>query len=145
MFPTLPTAVDNLAANGIIDFDADAFIKGTAPRYVGAPKTYLPFEEPLPAHHQPAHGEGAPQIHHQPKHDEFVHGEKDSGWKKALVAGSLLALVAAVGYRFKSNPRVAKVVDSIKPATEKTTGFFKGLKDKFVNIFSSKQAPAPKP
>ena len=32
-------ALDNLARSGIIDFDANAYIKGTKPRYAGSPNT----------------------------------------------------------------------------------------------------------
>lgn len=63
-------ALDNLAMNGIIDFDADAYIKGTTPRYVGNPGSYnqIPFEAPIPA------------MHSQPPADMYLqHPEQNEG------------------------------------------------------------------
>ena len=44
--PGLVNNLDNLAREGIIDFDASAFILGTTPRYVGNPPyTQLPLPD----------------------------------------------------------------------------------------------------
>lgn len=91
MIPQLPpSSLDNLAANGVIDFDADAFIRGTTPRYVGGDKTYLPFETPLP---QSIKGLNTSNLKGQPDSDVFNDGKKKLPlWKKitAGVAGTLL-------------------------------------------------------
>lgn len=92
--------LDALAANNIIDFDAESYIKGRPPRYVGNPDGYvgLPFERPLPACNEYGVMPG-PHIHGEPKHDSFVHSEHEGGtpdWK-GFMFGALLTTLAAVG------------------------------------------------
>lgn len=43
------TSLDSLAANGIIDFDANSYITGAPPRYAGRlnNNNYLPYQQPL--------------------------------------------------------------------------------------------------
>lgn len=94
------SSLDNLAANNIIDFDADSYIKGRPPRYVGNPEGYvgLPFERPLPACNEFGVMPG-PHIHGEPKHDSFVHSGNEGGtpdWK-GFMFGALLTTLAAVG------------------------------------------------
>lgn len=115
----LPIAADALAVNGILDFDADAYIKGTRPRYVGRPRPmqYPPFEQPLMAYPAPY---VAPAIHSQPHKDELVKHTSLHSWKKALL-GALVAGVAIFGalkYKGKiSSLFNGKVVPLFKKAT----------------------------
>ena len=54
--------LDMLAQNGVLDFDAPAYVTGQKPRYVGAPAMPpSPFAGPVPQ---------APNLN-QPKTDEF--------------------------------------------------------------------------
>src|SRR5574344_2695920 len=44
----IQNSLDALASNNILNFDADAYVGNTAPRYVGTlPQNYLPFDRPL--------------------------------------------------------------------------------------------------
>jgi len=91
----IPIGLDNLATSGIIDFDANAYIKGTKPRYVGRPQStnYPPFERPSQAY--PVHQEPPLVAHSQPIKDELVKHDKQS-WKKVLL-GALAAGVTLLG------------------------------------------------
>lgn len=97
-------SLDNLAANGIIEFDADSYVKGKPPRYVGDPNGYvgLPFERPLPACNEYGIMPG-PKLHGEPSADAFIsreHGEKPSNWKGFLF-GAFIATLGALGlYKF---------------------------------------------
>lgn len=111
MVSNLPSALDNLAANGVINFDADAYIQGKPPRYVGEPKLYLPFEQPLCGCPCQCQGARLPQ---QPSHDAFInnHQEKSEGpadWKKAATAVLIAGLVVLLGVKYKD-----KIVSLVK-------------------------------
>ena len=91
--PGLVNNLDNLAREGIIDYDAASFILGTKPRYIGNP-TY----QQLPL---PDMSDVDTSNLKQPEKDEmhYTHNEaqdlksKNPLWKKALfavVAGGLL-------------------------------------------------------
>ena len=98
MVSNLPSALDNLAANGVINFDADAYIQGKPARYVGEPKAYLPFDQPLNVY------QGGP-LSGQPAHDTFVNQlDKPAGpadWKQAATAVLLAGLAVFVGVKYK--------------------------------------------
>lgn len=73
------SSLDVLASNGIINFDADAYVKGTTPRFAGSPgsENYLPGEAPLTA---PISSSGfnpymqgsVPKLNSEPPVDAFV-------------------------------------------------------------------------
>ena len=125
-------AYDRLAANGIIDFDADAYIRGTTPRYVGDPDGYvgLPFDKPLPAMNQPRAPyqatDSSIKMHSQPNKDAFInHSEKEPthlSWKEALF-GTILAAVGIFGgvklARAIKNRRIAKAAKAAAATTTK--------------------------
>ena len=96
--------LDALAANGIIEFDADSYVRGKPPRYVGDPDGYvgLPFERPLPATNEYGIMPG-PKLHGEPSVDAFIsreHTEKPSNWKGFLF-GAFVATLGALGlYKF---------------------------------------------
>ena len=138
----LPSALDNLAANKIIDFDADAYVKGETPRYVGNPPIEgLPFETPLPAFRE---GE-APKFHEQPKHDKFINKErkevggknekkstKVAAWKKVLAGILLVGGLIFVGGKYKSAIKPF-FKSKIKPALQNGWTAVKGFFTKFRN------------
>ena len=120
-------SLDSLATNGIIDFDADAYIKGTAPKFVGTPN-YLPGEQPLPAFNPP--GQNA-KLAGQPAKDAFISNEKkaNSDWKKYTFFGLIAGLAALCTAKLiKTKPTVSSIgnffkkqVDWLKSKFKKTT------------------------
>jgi len=137
MVSNLPTALDNLASSGIIDFDADAYVKGTPARYVGNPDPaagYLPFDQPLPAF--PAQYGPAPQLPAQPRQDAFVTHNKEEGlpsWKKALAVVVLGGFAVLAGVKHKD-----KITKFLKSTWTK-------LKTVGKNLTAPTPPPAPKP
>lgn len=102
MFPYLPSSLDRLASEGIVDFDSESYIKGTPARYVGGPSHYLPFEQPLNTYENcvPV-GPSGPQIKQQPANDQFVNNNSNNkNWKKILLAGIGATLLAVVGIKY---------------------------------------------
>lgn len=100
------TSFDSLAANGIINFDADAYIRGTTPRYVGNPNmgNGLPFEQPLNA--MPSFPPLGSQLPHQPIKDEFSHEKhekKEKDWKELLTLGVIGGTAVYAGIKYKNS------------------------------------------
>lgn len=95
-YPILPSPMDLAASEGIWDFDAEAYIKGKPARYVGAPKIYIPFEQPLMTY-QPSYAQINPYMQPQPHRDVFV--KKPTDWRKLLVGGTIVAAIAALATR----------------------------------------------
>lgn len=135
-------ALDNLAANGIIGFDADAYVKGTTPRYVGNPyKEYrgLPFEEPLPI--MPAqHGiSGGPKLGGEPEKDAFISHEEPKSNHTSLK--SMIAGITVAGLGIYLLTKTNKIKEFLKfGKTAKSTSnksFFERCKDKVNSWFSS--------
>lgn len=86
---------DILASNGVINFDADAFVNGTPARYVGNPSypVYLPGEAPLMPIERYNLIPG-PELAGQPVHDAFKSHEKkedNNGFLNGLLVGGILA------------------------------------------------------
>lgn len=111
MFPQLPSSLDVLAANGVLMGDSEAYIKGTEPRYMMAPQTYLPFDNPLPGVFPQRLGyeitTGYPNLA-QPQADSFAASnatkksaasdkkaktDKGKTWKKVLLSAVGLSLL----------------------------------------------------
>ena len=140
--------LDMLAQNGVLVFDAPAYITGQKPRYVGGLSSQpSPFVGPMPNN----------QNLQQPKVDEFSYENKDKkdivsnpAWKKwgfGLVAAGALIFG---GYKFKSKliPWVKNaykkisfksVKDFVVDKSKKVGKFFKDGWDKFVGLFKSKK------
>lgn len=148
-------SLDNLATNGIIDFDAEAYVKGLPPRFIGRPERYvgLPGEMPLMAE-PPAYGvyPGAHLSGH-PGRDGFEHHEIEEGsnpsWKQALMTVLLsgLAVVGAIKYRSKivelfNKKKAAVTSPSFK---QKVSDFFSNAKTKIVEFFKGPSKPANAP
>lgn len=109
--------LDMLAQNGVLDYDAPAFVMGQKPRYVGAPAMPpSPFAGPVPK---------APNLN-QPQSDEFNPEKTDDNfvknpaWKKCAFTFLALGALALGGWKFKS-----KLMPSIKSGWTKLTGKFK--------------------
>lgn len=102
----LPTALDNLASGGIIDFDAHAYLKNEKPRYGIPPQMIAPQLQV----------NSKTKIQEQPLKDEFKNSNiKTAGWKKTLAA-VLFAGLAIFGLA-KIKPLkklITKPVDWIK-------------------------------
>ena len=119
MVSNLPTSLDNLTSNGVINFDAEAYIKGTHAKNIASP-SYLPFEQPLNAFGSPGQ---APTMHQgQPRQDEFVTKHESSAapadWKKAATAVLIAGLAVFGGIKFKSK---ISALFAKKPPTAATT------------------------
>lgn len=89
------SSIDNLAANGILNFDADAYVKGTPARYVGKPPGYsvdLPFDQPLmsPFGMYPGAMYSGPIMAGQPSADAFIAKKHEKPFTtKEIVLGAL--------------------------------------------------------
>jgi len=126
------STLDHLAAHGVIDFDADAYIKGTTPRYVGNPDLgcELPLERPLPVVFNGPY----PIAYAQPRTDAFVHtneAKKEStnpNWKKVL-AGLLIAAGLIFGAmklkNLKLKEKLGKLKENLNTKNEKIKNKFK--------------------
>lgn len=95
------STLDNLVANGVLNFDADAYVRGGAPRYYGNPfgSQAMPFDQPITPYPyaSPYYGGGyAPMLPSQPNVDAFINRHEHSSansLKELLVygfAGSLI-------------------------------------------------------
>lgn len=136
------SSLDRLAQAGIINFDADAYVKGTAPRFVGKPEgeTYLPFDQPLTGF--PMYG--IPSSHNlsgEPSADAFVHRENGHGsenkgihipLKEALTAGLVGGLALFAGIKIKN--AITKNKPELKEAGKKAEGFLKKAANSVVNF-----------
>ena len=106
--------LDMLAQNGVLDFDAPAYVTGQKPRYVGAPAMPpSPFAGPVPQ----------AQKLNQPKTDEFKPENnndnnfvKNPAWKKCAFAALAIGAVVLGGWKFKS-----KLLPSVKSGWTKLT------------------------
>lgn len=134
------TDLDMLAQNGVIGFDAPAFVMGQKPRYVGNPQAVRPFVGQIPE---------APLINQsQPMADEFKPSNdknyvKNPTWKKWLFGIAATTALVVGGFKFKKTliPWVKKscknfslknmgksIGDSFKTGWNKFTGLFKKKK-----------------
>lgn len=101
-------ALDNLAINGVINFDADSYVKGQPPRYVGNPNGYngLPLDQPLMAAPQAYGVNPGTQLSGQPSKDAFInHGENEHSrpsWKALLTGVALAGLAIFTGVKCKA-------------------------------------------
>lgn len=133
--------LDMLAQNGVIDFDAPAYVLGQAPRYVGNPKVVPPFIGQMP---------NAPLINQpQPINDEFMPSDKNKNyvknplWKKLLFGAVTAGALIFGGYKLKNKfvPGMKKMFKnfSIKKTGKSIGDFFKNGWTKFTNLFKSKK------
>src|SRR5574344_832156 len=89
---------DNLVSRGILNGDANAFVKGTAPRYGGNPfpKEYMPLDQPVLTPMTPGFGySGGMYLPGQPLSDAFVYNNNtNKSTKKTL---PLIAMILSAG------------------------------------------------
>lgn len=93
------STLDNLVANGVLNFDADAYVRGDRPRYAGNPfgSQELPFDQPICPSMYPyaSYGGYAPIMPPQPNADAFInryeHSNANSA-KEVLITGGLIGL-----------------------------------------------------
>lgn len=120
------SALDNLSANGIINFDANAFIKGEPAKYVAPTAEYLPFDQPLNVlGSTPPYG--GPVLKRQPQHDAFVNKSEDNenqpaahNWKKAATAVLVATLAVWGGVKCKS--KISSLINKINTSFSGSTG-----------------------
>lgn len=129
--------LDMLAQNNVINFDAPAYIRGQAPRYVGSPDTLPP--------------DFIPNMQKQPKKDEFIKpsGEtnsvKNPSWKKWLFGALALGGIAFGGWKlapklFKKF-NLSKVKQFFTDKGKSVGGFFKKGWTKVKGLFTKKTSP----
>ncbi len=152
------TSLDSLAQNGILNFDANAYLNGTPPRYIDKPygdRNYSPFEQPLmnmPSPYGMGYGMGygmspmgyqapwssvRPSMHAQPRHDEFAvekaHDSKNiNGWLAGITAGVLgtwgVTKFFDIRAKKKAEKAAKKAAEELKNKTKKATIDLKDLK-----------------
>lgn len=128
------TALDNLAASGVIDFDAPAYLLGQKPRYIGNPSLgELPLTSPmyLP---EGVKMKDIPQsdLYEQSKSHDLVH---NPSWKKWLFAGVAAlgavliggAIIAGKGKVSAGIKNIKNSLSNIKMPKLKTPKFLKGI------------------
>lgn len=142
MFPSLPSSNDMLAQFGVINYDADSYIKGEPPRYAGSSDFHLPGDMPLPGFVPTIPG-GTPKINQQPQKDEFVPSSmKNIPWKTALAITAAAALAIFAGVKFKAGKKAAaQATDGILKTIAKP---FKAVGAWFKSIFSKTKSKLSK-
>lgn len=136
-------ALDNLASNGIIDFDADSYVRGTPPKYVGSPSApaCLPFEKPLMAEPSFMPPVGT-RLSGQPAKDEFGHHNKKHilNWKQALTGVIVAGLLVLGGIKAADSlGKFSKWLKKKPAATGAKSGFFSKIKTTVTGWFSKKK------
>lgn len=132
------SSLDSLATSGVINFDADAFLKGTSPRFVGSPSNqYLPGEQP------PSYGvTPGSKLNGEPERDAFVKHEKENTPPKwiSMLTGFLVATLGVFGV-VKAKSLFDKNKVDAETSTEKK-GIFTQIKDKISSLLKSKDTKA---
>jgi hypothetical protein len=116
---------DDLAAGGVLNFDSEAYVKGTAPRYVGNPygNNNLPFDGPLA---YPGFGiTPGPYLSGAPVQDAFNdkgynYAKKPIPWGSIATVGIVASLATWAGVKVKSKFFPKKEVKNEKPVNEKS-------------------------
>lgn len=126
------SSLDNLVANGVLNFDADAYVRGEAPRYYGNPfgSQAMPFDQPITPYPyaSPYYGGGyAPVMAPQPSVDAYINRHEHS---------STNSLKELLGYTFVGGLIIYGI-----HKLNKLGGFFK---DKFDKIFTKKSSEPKK-
>lgn len=134
--------LDRLAANNVINFDADAYVKGTPPRYVGNPDGddhYLPLDKPLLANYGAQYGltPGA-QLHGEPSKDAFIsHGEEHKSFGPSLP--QFLTITSLVALAVYSGTKVKSLLTNKKNITLDKKEFITKIKDGVSSLTKPKE------
>jgi len=124
--------MDALAAGGVIDFDAPAFILDKPSRYAGSPG----FEDIANLDNSNLLPKGT-KIKDQPKSDEYAPGSKDNrnpAWKKWLAGGAVIALAAGLGLKGLSKAGKIKLPKIRFPDMSKARAYIKNACSKVLNV-----------
>lgn len=154
-------SLDRLATGGIINFDADAYVKGTPPRYVGNPseEVYPPGEAPLTGapmaygYGMSSYGMGGYTNLYSGSsralaQDAFISREKEGHenshlpLKGIITAGLVAALALFTGSKikniFKSKKDIkAKAKSKAEKPEGKIKSFISDMKNKVTSWFKS--------
>lgn len=110
--------LDNLAREGIIDFDATAFVTGTKPRYIGNPSyAQLPM---------PDMNDVDKSNLKQPSKDEMIYNDKKPStsknplWKKIMFGTILGGLLIFGGCKLAKTKLFQKLIAKLKPTPTPT-------------------------
>lgn len=127
-------SLDILASGGVINFDADAFVNGTSPRFVGKPEgnLYLPFDRPLPALPDAGEIKAGNHLKGHPDADAFISKEKEHkpiSWK-AVLTGILAGALALFGAS-----KIGKIKPFMTELGKKISPAFEAVKNKFSSWF----------
>lgn len=148
------SSLDSLASNGVINFDADAYIKGTQPRYVGNPEqSSLPLEGPMnTASHGVTPGD---KLSGGPKRDAYVGSlgteeHKKTSFPKILTGAIAAGLAIFGGIKVKSafdkrhsNLDVLGIEPGEKiPLKNKLKGFWTNIKEGAITWFGTAKQKA---
>lgn len=161
--------LDMLAQNGVIGFDAPAYVMDQKPRYIGNPQLELPpFEGPIPdaplmaTPTKDEFNSAQKEVNKQKeinKDDNMVHNPK---WKKILLGAIGVGALVVGGVKFKSTilPWIKNgcgikslgkgarggikgvwnnAVNVVKKAGKAVGDFFKSCWNKFTGLFKSKK------
>lgn len=126
------SSLDSLATTGVIDFDADAYVKGVKPRYVGNPNgaQYSPLDQPInsPANfginggaHLAGHPESDAFVKNYNEKKENEEGKKLPQWQTWLAGGLIATLALYIGSKIKKH-------------IDKNPDFLKGIKTRLDNL-----------
>lgn len=149
MFGNWVNSLDSLAAGGVIDFDAPAYLLDQPARYVGHPK----FSE-LPMTELSLLPEGV-KLKDLPRVDEFNNSNKNlvtnPSWKKrvfGLLAGAGAIALAVLGFKkfglgklFGKGKKVIKTKLKPKPSGKKAKNITSGLKNFGKKVWSYIKTP----
>lgn len=126
-------SLENLSSNGIVNFDADAYVNSGISRYAGNhDEGYLPFDKPLLATPQYFGVYPGPHLSGHPDVDAFItHGKEPfrPTWKQILagIGGLTAATIGTIKFVFWHKAReAAKKAKAAKLA--KQAKIVKGLK-----------------
>ena len=137
------TSLDNLAASGVIDFDAPAFLLGQTPRYVGSPDLdRLPLSNPA---YQP-HGV---KMKNTPNVDSYDNSDdknlvQNPTWKKLLFGGVAIGgalLIAASMLSARGKLKLPSKIKLLKIKLPKLSGFTTKVKNFGQKILSYIKKP----
>ena len=126
-------ALDSLAASGVIDFDAPAFILGQPPRYAGHPNLdRLPLEDPA---YMP-HGVKMKNAPSTDSYDGNKNLVQNPTWKKLLFGGVAIGGALLVGASILATMGKIKLPSSIKLPKIKMPKLFSKITNKISKFVS---------
>ncbi len=131
-------SLDMLAKEGVLNYDAPAFVLGQPPRYTGSPSITTPVQ---PIADMPVMNKSQPQTDKfTPSNDKnYV---KNPAWKKILFAAIAIAGIVLCRNKIANVFKKAKTSNLKKYLSskcDKVIEFFKNIWTKIVNVFKKKK------